>query len=249
MQHMGEALQELAKKYAAASVTAFEETERGYKVTTEDKGVFYFVDDFANLGENEIPLYAWRACRRFFEMANVLRIGGVEVPLAMRVKSLQQDEICKDLLAVVLREMDVCERVLLGDKVVQIFSAPDLKHAYMNALCATEKGIKISMEIGKAPTATGSVELHEVVCRTGIITDTACDTQVRQYPIYVYGEEQQETFVDTDYELYDMPEEKRDVVRYMLSVLASEDGGASICADYARQMKLAVKALEGGLCK
>ena len=114
MQHMGEALQELAKKYAAASVTAFEETDRGYKVTTDDKGVFYFVDDFANLAENEIPLYSWRAARRFFEMANVLRIGGVEVPLAMRVKSLQQDEICKDLLAVLQKQYPDLKTKIFG---------------------------------------------------------------------------------------------------------------------------------------
>ena len=247
MQHMCEALKELARKYAAASVTGFEKTERGYRVTTEDKGNFEFVDDFAQLGENEIPLYAWRARRCFFEMANVQRIGAVKVPLAMRIKSLQQKEICKDLLTVLLREMDVAEQVLLGDKIIRIFSSPDLKHSYMNALCATEKGIKISMELGIAPTATGSVELHEVVCRTGIITDTACDTQVRQYPIYVYGEEAQETFVDTDYELYNMPEDKRDVVRYILRVLGSEDGGASIRADYARQIRMAEKAMEGGL--
>lgn len=244
-----QSLKELALKYDAARVTGFEKTARGCRVTTSDKGVFEFSSDFGNLKGNEIPMYPWRAKRSFFEMANIQRTGAVKEPLAMRIKSIQQPETCSSLLSVLLREMDVAERVLLGDKIVRIFSAPDIAHSYMNTLCATESGIKISMELGIAPSKSGTVELHEVVCRTGIITDTACDTQVSQYPIYVYGNEGQETFADTDFELYGIAPGVQNEIRYILQVLASKDAGDSIRSDYSRQVQLAEKALKGGLVR
>lgn len=249
MQIMGEALRELAFKYDAARVSGFEEVPGGYQVAS-DKGVFTFVYDPQRLTGEAVPLMQWRVKRRFTEMAGLLKAGTVQKPLAIRVKSIREEgSLGGGLLMVLLREMDVCEQLLSGDKIVKVFSVPDAEHAYMNALCATERGVKISMELGISPAQEGPVEMHEIVCRTGIITDVAVDTQTEQYPIYVYGKQGTKLYADTDFELYGMEEIQRDCVRFMLRALAEADTLDRLRADAARQLDLARRALKGGMCQ
>lgn len=248
MRTMGDALIELAAKYDAARVTGFEEIPGGYQVTC-DKGVFPFVYDAQKRPEDALPLMPWRIKRKFAEMNGLLKAGTVKKPLAIRVKNIRPEgPLGGGLLGVLIQELDICEQLLFGDRIVRVFAVPDEKHAYLNALCATEKGVKISLEIGLSPAAEGPVEMHEIVCRTGIITDVAVDTQTEQYPIYVYGKTGARTYTDTDYELYDMDETQRDCVRFLLRALADTEKLDGLRSDANRLRALARQALKGGLC-
>ncbi len=243
-------IRELSEKYALAQVTDVKVGEKEVVLETKDQGKIVFSWNFEKgLKADEVPLYPWRARRGYQEMANLLKAGTVEVPLAIRVKNVQRaGKYTAGLKSVLLREIDLSEQLLCGDRMIRVFSDVSDKLPYMNALCATEKGIKISMELGVTDTRE-PVELHEVVCRSGIITDTSADTQVRQYPIYLYKKDGEEVSIDTDYELYDFPEDDRDAVRFILKTLSQKDGGKAVRADYDRQMKLAAPAMKGGMCE
>lgn len=246
MAGMGEALRELTAKYDVARVSGFAEIPGGYWVQC-DKGEFSFIYDAEKRGEADVPLLPWRSKRKFTEMAGILAAGTVKTPLAIRVKNIQKESpLGGGLLSVLLREIDVCEQLLAGDPIVRLFSVPDEKHAYVNCLCATAGGVKISMELGLSPALEGPVEMHEIVCRSGIISDVAVDTQTVQYPIYVYGRTGTAVLADTDFELYGMEETKRDCVRFMLHALAGAPD--ALRADAARQLRLARLALKGGMC-
>lgn len=248
MVKMCEALSELAAKYDAAQIIDFEELSGGYQVTC-NKGKFHFTYDYQQLQSTQIPLFHWQVKRKYAEMQGLLKAETVKKPLAIRVKNIcPQSTLGGGIAAVLLREIDLCEQLLSGDEIIQIFSVPHSSHPYLNAICTTRNGAKISMELGISHTAAAPVQMHEIVCRTGIITDVAVDTQTEQYPIYVYGKSGTAVYADTDYELYGMDEIQRDCIRFMLHALSAPEQLDTLRASAARQLALVHLALKGGMC-
>lgn len=213
--NLNSAIKDLAAKYQLAkiaNITSFENS-----ITVEcNKGSFNFFSDFSReeCGETDVPLFSWRNQRRYQEMRNNLQDGIVEDPVGMRIKHIAPWGTA--LVNVFVQEVDLAQWIL-GEEIERVFAS--ISHEYCNAIFSTEEGIKISAELGAAQTKT-PILLHEIIAKTGVITDTAVDTQVEHYPIYLYNSKGTTIYNDVDFELYGLSYDEIAKVRFIASVLA-----------------------------
>jgi len=208
------AIEYLAEKYQLAKIESITTSES--TITVEcDKGVFNFCSDFSQerCEGGDVPLFAWRSQRRYFEMRKNLLDRIVQDPVGMRIKHIAPKGT--NLANILVQEVDIAQWIL-GDRVEKVFAST--QDDYCNAIFSTEQGIKISAEIGTAQTKT-PILLHEIIAKTGVITDTAVDTQVEHYPIYLYNSKGTTIYNDVDFELYGLSYDEIAKVRFIASVL------------------------------
>ena len=156
------------------------------------------------------------------ELRNLLENKMVENPLAMRIHHIvPQDLFAHSLNDLIAFESDLLE-FITGQKIERVF-ADFSEQTYTNCIFSTEKNIKASLELGFSPPASEPVLLHEIVARSGIVSDVAVDTQTQQYPIYVFKGPQVEHYADIDQELYGLENTAADCVRFILAVLANPE--------------------------
>lgn len=231
-----EKLLELSSKYKVADISNIDFEEDNIVVDCA-KGKFKFFQTSLQEDSEEyidIPLFHWRNKRRYIELRNILVENIVEEPVGMRVKHIRSDGSLDDLL---IREMDLLE-FILGDKIVKVFSSVDIENQYCNLVLSTEKGIRASMELGIVPNIVEPIEMHEIICRTGIASDLVVDTQIEHYPIYVYSKDKVKVYTDIDYELYGIENDQADLIRYILHVLDNISQIESLKSKYTHYTKL-----------
>ncbi len=210
------AIEYLIAKYRLAKIENISGDSAGTIITC-NKGVFNFFCDFSpkeiQREGTEVPLFTWRKERRYFEMRKNLIDGIIRDPVGMRIKHIAP--LDTNLANLLVREVDLAQWIL-GERVNKVFASST--DNYCNAIFSTDKGIKISAEIGTAQTRT-PILLHEVIAKTGVITDTAVDTQIENYPIYLYNSQGTKIYNDVDFELYGLSYDDIAKVRFIVSVL------------------------------
>lgn len=230
-----EKLRELALKYAVAADMDVAFEPRAVLVSCE-LGNFRFYYDFAAApekdGRQNVPLMHWRLRRRYMELRNALEQGMVKVPLAMRVHHIvSTDDLTASLEDVLFMEADLFEWIC-GDEINRVFAAVD--GDYMNGILSTAGNVKASMELGLLPGGSQPVLLHEVVTKTGVLSDVAVDTQTQQYPVYIFTGPETRVYTDLDYELYGLSQPECDAARYILWTLAKPERVKESCTRSAR---------------
>lgn len=216
---LSSAIKDLAAKYQLAKIEKITSNPTGITIAC-DKGVFNFFSDFSGEMPQEgtaVPLFPWRSERRYFEMRKNLSDGIVQDPVGMRIKHIAPSGTT--LANLLVQEVDLAQWIL-GDRVNKVFAS--IADDYCNAIFSTEKGIKISAEIGTAQTKT-PILLHEIIAKTGVVMDTAVDTQIEHYPIYLYNNQGTTTYNDVDFELYGLSYHEIATVRFIASVLAEPE--------------------------
>ncbi len=233
-------LKELAAKYSVAdNVDVI--LEKGAVKINCDKGAYRFFYDFSNPAPEDsfknVPLYHWQLKRRYVEMRNMLDNGLVKTPLGMRIHHIvSRDEFTKQLKDIVTFEANLVE-FITHQKITKVF-ADFYSDLYINAIMSTDGNVKVSLEMGFVPDGSEPVLLHEIVCRDGIASDTVVDTQVQQYPIYVFKGEETLIYKDIDNELYDMDNTQVDSIRFILWALADTSRIDALVENYAHIEKV-----------
>lgn len=212
----------MAQKYEIGTVTdvTFSKERISIGMDGQQFNFRYGTSDLRSVvSENAVPFFYWRIKRRYTEMKRLLDTKMVEIPLAMRIHHIvPASYLVKDLYGVLLYEFDLAE-FLLEDEINQVFA--DISgNTYTNVIASTVKNRKLSLESGISQQDSEPVLLHEIVARTGIVSDTAVDTQMVQYPVYVIKGHDVVHYTDTDYELYGVNSEEADIIRYILYVLS-----------------------------
>lgn len=235
------AIKELAEKYQLARIETISGDSAGTITITCNKGVFNFFSDFCQekiqRDGTDVPLFAWRSERRYFEMRKNLLDGIVQDPVGMRIKHIAPLET--RLANLLVQEIDIAQWIL-GERVERVFASST--DQYCNAIFSTDKGIKISAEIGTAQTKT-PILLHEIIAKTGVITDTAVDTQIEHYPIYLYNSQGTTTYNDVDFELYGLSYDEITKIRFIASVLAKPESVSSLQESY-QHIEAVVRVVE-----
>lgn len=238
-------LTELAAKYSVAGDVRVELEEGAVKVAC-DKGCYRFFYDFAKeLPQDEyknVPLYHWQLKRRYVELRNILDTQMVVNALAMRIHHIvSRDEFTKSLKDIIVFESNLVEFVTHQkiEKVFSDFSAD----VYTNCIMSTDGNVKVSMELGFSPEGSEPVLLHEIIGKNGLACDMVVDTQVQQYPIYVFKGKETLKYTDIDAELYDMDNAQVDSVRFILWALTDISRIDELCENYAHIEKVYEAAL------
>lgn len=233
-------LKELAAKYTAAGPLKVH-LQDGAVCLEQNTGSRRFYYDFSHPAPGGLPLFHWRAKRRYIELRSILEQGFVGRPLAVRVHHIvPRDEFTRSLRDLVTFEADLVE-FLTGQTVDRVFA--DVSGGeYANCILSTQGGIKASLELGFSPAGSQPVLLHEVVGRQGVASDLAADTQTRQYPVYVFRGRETAVYTDLDAELYGLEESQADCVRFLLGVLQQPQNTGALAAA-ARHLEAVWKAV------
>ena len=238
-------LTELAAKYSVAGNVQVELEEGAVKVSC-DKGSYRFFYDFAKElpqdGYKNVPLYHWQLKRRYVELRNILDTQMVKNALALRIHHIvSKDEFTKSLKDIMVFESNLVEFVT-HQKVEKVFS--DFSgEVYANCIMSTDGNVKVSMELGFSPEDSQPVLLHEIIGKNGLACDVVVDTQVQQYPIYVFKGKETLHYTDIDAELYDMENTQVDSVRFILWALTDISRIDALIENYAHIEKVYEAAL------
>lgn len=221
---LSQKLEEMARKYSIASQTQVG-FEPGAVTVRWDGGHCRFTYDFAQEpkqdGLENVPLLHWRQKRRYRELCNILSQELVKTPLAMRIHHIvPKDGFTRSLTDVLFMEADLAQWIC-GQEIDRVFASMD--GSYLNGIFSTTGGIKVSAELGIVADGCEPVLLHEVIGKTGILSDVAVDTQTRQYPIYVFKGPETQVYDDIDDELYGLSQTECDAVRFILWALGGPE--------------------------
>lgn len=226
-------LKELAAKYTPAAELSIKLEEGRVQIGGGGRSC-RFVFDFARGawpgGGPELPLFHWRAQRRYIELKNILEQGFVGRPLALRIHHiLPPGEFCRSLQDLFTFEADLVEW-LTGQRIERVF-ADFSGGSYTNCILATQGGVRASLELGFSPAGSQPVLLHEIIGKKGVASDLAVDTQTQQYPVYLFRGKETVTYADLDAELYGLESAQADCIRFLLGVLARPEAAGELQAD------------------
>lgn len=239
-------LKELAAKYSVAS-DLDAELENGAVKITCNKGDYRFFYDFSMPLKQDscrnVPLYHWQLKRRYVELRNTLDTGLVKMPLGMRIHHIvSKDEFTKQLKDIITFETNLVEYIT-HQKINKVF-ADFYGETYVNCIMSTDGNMKVSLELGFSPDGSEPVLLHEIICKDGIASDVVVDTQVQQYPIYVFKGKDTLIYKDIDNELYDMDNTQVDSIRFILWALTDTTRIDALCENYGHIEKIYEAALK-----
>jgi len=195
------------------------------------KFIFSLCDrNFPNKPEGTpVPLYFWRANRRLNEMKNVLLTGNVKDVVGMRARAITPRDGFWNVDRLIVMVVDLV-KFFFDEKIVTVFSTK-MDNNYLNAIFCTEKGIRISAEIGEIPQGSIPSFMFEIIGRNGVVTNLPVDTQVSQHSIYVSGDGNVKTYTDTDFELFGLSQPEIDCVRFIMSVCSGKDSFEALQKD------------------
>ena len=218
-------LEELNEKYSITNPVSVSFEDGAILTETEDGRRYRFYYTFSDLGaceeEGQIPLLHWRVKRRYTELKNLLTQGMVKKPLASRIHHMvSPDDFTHSLADIIFMECDLIEWIT-DNRIDSAFAS--MKDQYMNGILSTDGNVKVSMELGLLPEGSEPVLLHEIIAKTGILSDTVVDTQIEQYPVYVYRGKETVIYTDIDYELYGLTQTECDAIRFILNFLSNPE--------------------------
>ncbi len=180
----------------------------------------------------EIPLLPWRCQRRFTELRDLVRQGRLEDVSVIRVSHIAKRGT--PLADILRRELDICSFLL--DSPVKVDHKAWGGDIACNMVATLANGVVCTIEAAATlPENADPIDKHEIIARRGVACDRAVDTQVPQRSVYVFSENGEEAYTDTDYELYGLSEEDTAIVRQ--AFLAVTD------AEYRKTLYKAAEAL------
>lgn len=156
-----------------------------------------------------------RVERRFVELKKLVDTSTLEDVSTLRFANFQAGGTLKDVLA---RELDLAA-FLAESPIVSLFATGDAA-TVCNTIVRFQDGKSGCLECGTAlPESQKSMDRHELIARRGVASDRAVDTQVPQDSIYLWTSNGNETYTDTDLELYGLPDGEITVVRAAFALL------------------------------
>ena len=167
-------------------------------------------------GEN-IPTLPWESERRFIELRNLVILGRVGNMCTYRIAHTTKSGT--DLFEVLEREIGILE-FTVNSKVKEIFAIKG--NNAINCIAETENGCVCTIELGATLTeGEMDVDKHEIITDSGVACDRVVDTQVPQSSIYLRGNKQN-SYTDTDAELYGYSELQISIIRNAFSAVKDE---------------------------
>lgn len=171
--------------------------------------------------DSHIPLLYWRVKRKFIELKNILDDHVVKDPCLLR-SSFIGNKDSGTLKSMSYRELDIIE-FITGQKIISVTAILVENHT-ANILLRLNNGALCSVEISLLlPTDKKVIERHEIIGRRGTASDMVVDTQIMQHSLYAFSKSREEQFTDSDFELFDLPEYKIDLIRSALKIIQEPD--------------------------
>lgn len=185
------------------------------------------------LGGDAAPLLYWRQERRFKTLRTMLHDVRSEDICVMRVLRIVPKG--EELRCELLRELDLCEWILQS-RICSVFMSQNSCTA--NLVVKLQNKAVATLEVAATlPPGEAPVDRHEVNTRCGVISDRVVDTQVPQKSMYLFTQNQQSAYTDTDFELYGMDQRDILLVRSAFEILY-QDGfsQAAVNADWLQHV-------------
>ena len=165
-----------------------------------------------------IPLLPFESERRFIEMRGLVVNGRLGNMCTYRIG--HNAPAGSDLFNLLYREAGIIEFTVLS-KIKEVFAIGG--EGVLNCILETENGCVCTLELGATLSSDeNSIDKHEIITDSGVALDRGVDTQVPQASVYLKGKSNQ-TYTDTDAELYGYSEYQCSVIRNALAVLKSDD--------------------------
>ena len=184
-----------------------------------------------------VPVLPWESERRFIELRNLVLTGRLGNMCTYRIGHTTQKG--KDLMELLAREVGILE-FTVNSTAKEIFAIAGKNT--MNCIVETENGCVCTIELG-ATLSSGQkdVDKHEIITDSGVGCDRVVDTQTPQDSIYVYGKNNQ-TFMDTDAELYGYSELQINTIRNAFTVAKSSENQSANAQKWAHIQKVVAAA-------
>lgn len=147
----------------------------------------------------ELPLQQWRAARKYNELRKLIETNTIEHPCLLRFCHLTCESM--PIEEIIYREFDLCE-FITGHKLVALHAAfTDDRSG--NIIVKLDNGIIGSVEVSnRLPEGSAEVDRHEIIGRRGVASDIVVDTQIPQQSIFLFTQDGDKSFTDTDSELF-----------------------------------------------
>ncbi len=205
LDEMNKALTMLCKKYGLSLTGQILQGEGFYKLK-------------CSCGK-ETYLLPWRTERKFFELKKMLDDGTLKDLSTLRFCSLRSGGCLKQLIA---REMDIAV-FFTGVPVQSVFAVMAAeKNCAANIIAKLANDVSVSIECStKLPAGQQPIDRHELIASRGVASDQAVDTQTPHSSIYVYNQDGEMRYTDTDTELFGFEYEEVLVIRAAFAVLSN----------------------------
>ena len=134
----------------------------GAEVVFEDG--FYWI----STADEKLPLFPWRQVMRLMNMRKCVADRSVYDISVMKSECVEQK--CFSILALAMRECEICEW-LLGDSIVSVFAQTD-KERVMHMIARMKSGILCSIDITNGLNeGTRETNRHEIISSVGELCD------------------------------------------------------------------------------
>lgn len=223
---MNQALLELCEKYSVAARGTISAADCGFSKLTCTCG-------------KETILLPWRVERRFFELKKMLADGTLEDLSTLRFCTVKNGGCLKAQIA---KELDLAV-FFTGSPVRSVFAACSQGCA-ANIIAKLENDVNVSIECSnRLPGSATPIDRHELIASRGVASDQVVDTQVPQSSVYVYNQDGEERYTDTDTELFGFSYEEIWTIRAAFAALADTSLFDVWNAAYATMITAAGSAL------
>ena len=170
----------------------------------------------------DIPVLPWESERRIIELRNLVVTGRLGNMCTYRIGHTAKKG--SDLFALLAREIGILE-FTVNSTVKEIFAIAGKNT--VNCIAETENGCVCTVELGATlDEGQQDIDKHEIITDNGVACDRVVDTQLPQESIYVFGKKEQ-TFMDTDAELYGYSEIEINTIRNAFAVAKNVDARKS----------------------
>ena len=165
----------------------------------------------------DYPVLPWESERRMIELRGLVTSGRVGNMCTYRIGHTAKKGT--DLFELLAREVGVLE-FTVNSKAKEIFAIQGKNT--MNCIVETENGCVCTIELGATlEEGQADVDKHEIITDSGVACDRVVDTQTPQSSIYLFGKNEQ-TFTDTDAELYGYSEGQINAIRNAFAIAKSK---------------------------
>jgi len=165
-----------------------------------------------------VPVLPWESERRIIELRNLVVTGRLGNMCTYRIGHTTKKGA--DLFELLAREVGILE-FTVNSTAKEIFAIAGKNT--MNCIVETENGCVCTIELGATLNAgQKDVDKHEIITDNGVGCDRVVDTQMPQQSIYVFGKQEQ-SFMDTDAELFGYEEIQINTIRNAFALAKSEE--------------------------
>ena len=166
--------------------------------------------------EISLPLQPWRCNRKYQELAKLVTSNTLEDPCLLRFCHLTDDKATLEEL--LYREFDLAE--FISGHAITALHAAFTGDRSGSVIIKLDNGVIGSIEVGNTlPDGSPEVDRHEIIARRGVGSDIVVDTQIPQQSIYLYTKDGDNTYKDTDSELFGLEEKQIERVRAAFAFL------------------------------